>query len=704
MNPVITQAIEFTNVYKKYIDAPISIREAMCHKAQYPALLPGINDGDMFAGRRLEKRIIYVGTFWWYGFPHYTPETPGEGKTGGFCFDFSAIYRIPKTDEEKKALAELGAFWKNECTTAKIQADSEGIIENTGFLTVNNYEKLIKIGLPGLKNEVEAMAESDFRTGLLMVLETIFDVCRFYIKKAEEMGRKDIANNISALIEHAPETLVQGLQLVLIYELLSHEYMYELNRLDVALGDLLAKDIDCGVITEEQAIELIHLFFKMIRENGSPWVCRLMMGGKGRYNEKNADRFIIAALKAEQRHKEVIPQMSLRVYNDMDPNILKLAYETINESYTYPTIYNDEAIISGVAEAFDVSQEEAITNYFPVGCGEFIMAYQSPAILVSGWSIPESVDAGIRACYAEKKDLTFNGLYKSAIAEIKRRAEVFARYHRLVSDKQNADCSFLIASLLTDDCIKNNKPLLGGGVRYNGSCIMAHGFTNAADSLTAIKKVVYIDKKHTLADVLKALNANFVGFENIRKSLLEAPKYGNDNEEADMMVSRLWREIGDITKEAGKSYGLDFHTVSSVNPGGLGHGFQMGATADGRLAGEAFAVGNSPTAGNDKNGLTAMLNSVQRTDPANGGSVTNIKISREFFTKEREKFEALFLTYWKNGGLQANITIINRGDLEAAIKEPQKFTHLLVRLGGWTARYIDLEPKIQQEILRRTIY
>ena len=96
MNVVIKQAIDFTNVYKKYIDAPIPIREAMCFKAQYPALLPGIQEGDVFVGRRLEKRIIYVGTFWWYGFPHYTPKTPGEGKTGGFCFDFSAIYRIPK--------------------------------------------------------------------------------------------------------------------------------------------------------------------------------------------------------------------------------------------------------------------------------------------------------------------------------------------------------------------------------------------------------------------------------------------------------------------------------------------------------------------------------------------------------------------------------------------------------------------------------
>jgi pyruvate-formate lyase len=130
----------------------------------------------------------------------------------------------------------------------------------------------------------------------------------------------------------------------------------------------------------------------------------------------------------------------------------------------------------------------------------------------------------------------------------------------------------------------------------------------------------------------------------------------------------------------------------------------MSATADGRRKGVSYAIGNAPTAGFDKNGLTALMNSIIKTDPVNGGSVTNFKISREFFTGEREKFEALFLTYWVNGGLQANVTIVNKGDLEAAMKEPEKFPHVLVRLGGWTARFIDLERHIQEEILKRTLY
>ena len=104
------------------------------------------------------------------------------------------------------------------------------------------------------------------------------------------------------------------------------------------------------------------------------------------------------------------------------------------------------------------------------------------------------------------------------------------------------------------------------------------------------------------------------------------------------------------------------------------------------------------------NGLTALFNSVAKADAANGGAVTNFKISRELFTNSRPKLEAMFSSYFDRGGQEATVTVVNRNDLEAALKEPEKYAHVLVRLGGWCARFIDLEPKIQQEIIKRTLY
>ena len=705
MNPTITQAVEFTDTYKKYKDAPIAIREAMCFKTQYPALLAEIQDTDMFAGRRTRGRFVYVGTFWWWPTPDYTPENEVGTKQGGYCFDFSALHRLPQNDEEKKALEELSAFWKNECTVANVYANTDRR-DAVGFLFANDLDKLVKKGLPGLISDVTAMPESDFRTGLLIVLETVVDVCRFYQKQAEKKGREDIAKNLSAIIEHAPKTMAQAIQLILLFELLSHETNYEINWIDVALGDFFAKEIDAGSMTEEQAVQMIHSFYKMIFENGGLVVCRLIMGGINRRNAENADRFIMAALKAEQRHKQVIPQVSLRIYNGMNPKVLELAYDTINETYTYPTLYNDDAIIDGIALAFGVSKEEA-RYYYPLACGEMILAHKSPALFCTNWNIAKSVDDGIRAYNADTgSNGSFEELYQSVLVEIKREAMVLAPYHNLIIDKCKAQCAFLMCSLLTEDCIQNGKSLLEGGARYIGGCIMAHGFTNSGDALLAIKKVVYEDKTFSLSEVIKALDADFAGYETLHKALLAVPKYGNDDDEADAMVARLCNDITVITQKAGKECGLDFLNVSSVNPGGYGFGKTTGATADGRHKGVPFAIGNSPTAGNDKNGLTALMNSLIKTDPqsSGGGAITNFKISREFFTSEREKFEALFSAFWEGGGLQANMMIVNKNDLQAAMKEPEKFPHLLVRLGGWTARFIDLERSIQEEMIKRTLY
>jgi len=698
MNPTITQAINFTNTYKQYKDAPTPIREAMCYKTQYPALLQEIRDTDMFAGRGTTKRIAYIGCVWWYAVPEFSPNNYVEGKQGGYCFDFSAQYNLPQNDEEKKILQELSEFWKTECTMAKVYAQAK-MRDGTGFLFANNLDRLVQKGLPGLAADVAAMPESDFRTGLILVLETVADVCRHFQKQAREKGLTDMAANLAAITKHAPKTMAQALQLILVYELLSHEKHYELNRLDVALGDLYVSDIDSGNITKADAVEQILAFYKMIREYGETSVCRLIMGGKHRRNQPNADRFIAAALEATKLHKEVIPQVSVRIYDGFDPSLLSLAYETINITGTFPTLYNDDAIIDGVAGAFDVPVEEA-KMYYPLGCGEFILAHNSPAILCVGWDVPRMVDLGLRAGSAA----TYDDLYQAVLKQVDQEAMKQARYHKLLVDVNGGDCAFLMASLLTDDCIESGKPILGGGARYNGACVMGHGFSNAGDALTAIKSLVYDQKKYTQAEIIAALDADFKGHEALQKDMLAAPKYGNDNEEVDQEVMRLWRDITESARTAGKECGLDFLTISSVNPGGYHIGWAMGATADGRHKRQPYAIGNAPTAGSDKQGLTALMNSVLRTDPVNGGSVTNFKVSRDFFTKERGKFEALFGAYWAGGGLQSNITILNKGDLEAAMKEPEKFPHLLVRLGGWSARFIDLDSYTQNEILRRTLY
>ena len=212
---------------------------------------------------------------------------------------------------------------------------------------------------------------------------------------------------------------------------------------------------------------------------------------------------------------------------------------------------------------------------------------------------------------------------------------------------------------------------------------MGHGFTNAADSLAAIRRFVYQEHRITLQELVKALDADFVGYEDMQKMLLSGPKFGNDIDEVDELLVDVYRQISAAADAAGQREGLGFHTVSSVNPGGYGLGAGCGATADGRNKGKPFAIGHAPAAGRDTSGLTALFNSVAKADPANGGAATNFKISRELFTSSRPKLEAMFASYFADGGQEATLTVVNRNDLEAALKEPQNYGHVLVRLGGW---------------------
>ena len=746
INPLITQAVEFTQAYKKHQNNPSAIREAMCIKTQYPALLKEIKTEDLFAGRRSKETITYIGTIWWSAFP-IEPNGPlVEGKQGGYCFDFSAVKKLASNNNELQILEELTNFWGNEATVVnafklwddelKQYVGNRGHVAatNVGFAIASDLDRLLSKGIQGLMEDinikklevVKTAGDTSFYTGLQIALEVIIDVCHFYEKQSREFAEKSnvvkeqsrlmkIAQTLAGITSHPPKSLREAIQLAWLYTLLAGGKHLEAWGLDIALGDFYAHDIDHGIISEEEGIEMILSLWRLFSENGEDATCRIMIGGKGRRNEANADRFAFAAMEATKRHKRVTPQLALRFYKGQNPELLHKAYDTINESYTYPLLYNDDVVIPGVAKSFGISNEIA-ERYHPLGCGEYMLAGCSPSMLDCSWDIPKSVEAVLHnGCNSDGRKIgpqtgtndtldTFDEFYDAFIKQIKFGANLVAKVYQNICKVLPQGCSFLYASLLTDDCIERGRSLFDGGVLYKGACVMGHGFTNAADSLTAIKKLVYQEKRLTFHQLLLALDADFEGYSSIRKMLLDAPKFGNNNEEADQMQVKMWKDINSAIKEAGEVSGFDFLTVSCVNPGGYWMGFDSGATADGRRKGQPFAIGNSPTAGYDKNGLTALLNSLAKVDPANGGAVSNIKISREFFTEERTKLEILFGTFFAKGGMQANISVVNKDDLEAALKEPEKYPHVLVRLGGWTARFIDLDRNIQEEIVERTLY
>ena len=740
--PAIRQALEITDTYIQHQDRHPALREAECLKVQTPYYLTPLRETDLFAGGGNPDRLLYVGTFWWA----ILPGKAGFGKQGGYCFDFDDT-KFVRTPEDREALDALTKFWAEESTPAKIDhAFSEeeqkflwgpaplGSGRGGGFVIAPNMDLLLQTGLPGLSARIDQRLQnltsaSDpdshaFLTGLQTAIQLLIETCTRYESEALGMMSKtadpdtklrmsNIAEALRNLRQRPPQTLFEAIQLWWIYNIMACGKLIEGWRMDEAFGDFYKADIESKRIDHETAIQLVMGLWRKWDEFGERKVCRGIIGGKGRRNADAADMFALAAMEATRRLRTVIPQLTLRFHAGQNPALLEKAYQVIGEGCTYPMLYNDDVNVPGVMKALNTTEHEA-EDYYPLGCGETLIGGSSPSLLSFAWSVPKSLEAALfhgrdtsdrTIGPASAKDpASYAELHDAFFAQVDFSAKLAAKVHARNNKILGRECAFLLGSLLTEDCLARGKSMLTGGARHIGSCVMSQGMSNAADALVAIKQQVFEEKSLTLDALRFALKDDFKADPGIGRRLKECAKFGNDNQEADSLYRDLWREISRVFDRAGTAAGLDFLTVSSVNPGGYFMGQQCGATADGRKAQMPFAIGNSPTAGNDTHGLTALLNSLSTVDPANGGATTNIKLSKDMFTKNLPKLKSLFSAFWSTGGMQATISVVNQADLLDALDNPAKYPHLLVRVGGWTMRFIDLERDVQQDIIRRTVH
>ena len=265
---------------------------------------------------------------------------------------------------------------------------------------------------------------------------------------------------------------------------------------------------------------------------------------------------------------------------------------------------------------------------------------------------------------------------------------------------------FLFLSILSDDCLERGQGIFGGGIKYLGGTLETYGNTNTADSLVSIKKLVYEDKRFDLSEISKMINSNFEGFESERQSLLKTPKYGNDNEYADQVANEVHEHVCNYTRDQREKTSLHNYLVVIINNNAntvLGRTTM--ASADGRLAFTPMANANAATGGADKNGITALLNSLIKLNPSlHAGAVQNLKLSKNLFQNHKDQLLALLKGYFQSGGTQLMLTVLSKGDLLSARKNPELYPNLLVRVGGYSARFIELESDIQDEIISRTLY
>jgi pyruvate-formate lyase len=529
----------------------------------------------------------------------------------------------------------------------------------------------------------------------------------------------EIADVIKRIAHEKPTCFRDGLQLIFLYNALDGARNY--GRFDDALGDLYATDIEMGKIDEEEAIRLLSSLWKLMADRHYRYDTRLIIGGKGRVNEQNADKLATTVTETTNRVKDIVPQVALRFYQGQNPELYRKALDVIATGNPFPMLYNDDVNIPSVQKAFNLPEEEAI-HAIQYGCGEYVINHRSvgtpSAVINLLQALLVTMNKGIDpksgnymgmpvANYEKYKNFeTFDDLLNAYKEQVEYHIVPLAKHEELEYLYAGKDNPYLYSSMLMDDCIAHGKAIFDGGIRYLDGTLESYGNSNCADSLAAIKLLVYEQKLFTLDQLNLMLKANFVGFEKERKKMLNCPKYGNDNEIADNMLVDIHEHLCNFTKKQNENTKLHSYLIVVINnDANTVIGMQTPASPDGRIAYTFMNPGNNPSSGADKSGITAFLNSIMkpRTD-IHAGAVQNMKFSKELFTNNRQELEILLDTYFKNGGAQAMLTVVSRGDLEDAIKQPEKYQNLIVRVGGFSERFVNLPPETQREILSRTLY
>ncbi|WP_332835101.1 pyruvate formate lyase family protein, partial [Geminisphaera colitermitum] len=457
--------------------------------------------------------------------------------------------------------------------------------------------------------------------------------------------------------------------------------------------------------------QLKNLWRHIAETNDNMFNNRIVVGGRGRPDEASSDRLALLAIEATRAVKLNQPQLTLRFHQHQNPALLDAALASIGEGRTFPLLYNDDANIPAVATAFGIPETEAV-NYIPYGCGEYVIDHAStgsPNGLINLLHLlhetlhPPAPPRTLAELYPD-----FETLWNAWAANVETAVTALARHQKLTHTITAADAPLLLLSHFLDDCAATGKALHNGGIRYEGGTLETYGNINTADALAAIHHHVYQHKTCTLDELVRACDDNFrpPPAARLRRALLAAPKFGNDDDTADAMALRVHNHICSVTRAAATHVGLRTYLAVIINNGAnTTLGLHTPATPDGRLAGAPMANAINPAPGHDRNGLTAFLNSLKKLPAtAHAGAVHNMKFARSLFTEPLfSKTRALLAAWFAAGGTQAMITVVNRNDLEAAMREPENWAHLIVRVGGFSARFIDLSPEIQREVLARTL-
>ena len=645
--------------------------------------------------------------------------------------------------------------------TGKITSLAPNIAINQGTTEGHlcvGYEKLLKFGYKGIIEEAEFYQKQlnkdddkfqeifNYYEAVKIYYNAAIAFSKRYSNLAMDLAKDKkneqrktelevIAEMMQNFTEKPPKTFYEAVQFIWfsqnIANIIYQRSVLALGRLDQILWTFYQKDIKLNKITHNFALELIEELnlkltwnitllptdFTMVANALGQNTQTITISGVDINGNDVTNELSYLFLEAYKNLKIFTTDLSIRIHKNSPKDFIKEAIRVFR-STSGIAFYNDEIIVPGLVKSGYLLEDAQ--NYVIIGCVEPTgqgnsfsatgrMFINLPGVLElvlnNGYSnltkMVDGLQTGDPATFT-----TFYEFYNAFKQQLKFNIERSVKIAQVGDEEAMKYFQHPFISATLEGCMKKGIDYVCGGAKYNYSSITAYGFATLVDSLFNIKKLVYEEQIMSLPKLIEILNSNFKDQEILRQKLVNKyEKWGNDKDEIDSFAVELWdlfcsEVIKYKTLRGGKysagAYSMGIHVME---------GFFTQPTADGRKALEPISNSLSPVNNVEKEGLSAILNSVAKLnyDFATNGVALNIRIHPQNLSSEDniEKFYYLLKGYFDKGGMQVQPNAISTETLKDAQKHPEKYPDLIVKVGGYNATFIDLGTPIQNDIISR---
>lgn len=625
---------------------------------------------------------------------------------------------------------------------------------------IADYKKVLTKGFKGLKQEVIEKLESlditapdygekyNFCSAELILCNAVVDWAHRYseeaknlaLKETDERWKKEL-ENIAEICSRVPENPPTNFREAMQTFWFEHLVLYiEQNGLAVSVGrfdqymyPFYKSSIEKGEITKDESQELLECLWIKFTEvmraydyEGARYYAgfsiseNLVLGGMDSKGNDATNELSYMCLKAEADTKLSQPNLSVRLHDNTPEDFFREAVTVSSSGRSKPEFFNDGVAIPMLVD-LGVPLEEA-RDYSISGCVEAVPPHCNGMTNAAMSNIAKALELALNngVCRLTEKQIGTKTGDPRKFNEVEQiftafREQVASYVREMVSalniiEKTHAKYHPLpYFSLLMDDCLEKALDITAGGARYNYTGPQAVGFGDVANSIAAIKKLVFEEKKVSMDALIDALDNNFEGQEYLRQMLInKAPKWGNDEDYVDDIgrkVAQIYcEEVSKYKNTRGGVYRPGIYSVSANVP----LGSHVAALPDGRKSKEPVADGIAPQHGTDLKGPTALTRSAAKLDHLKiyNGTILNMKFTPKLMETKNGKnaLKNLIKTYFDMGGWHIQFNVVDAETLRKAQQDPQKYKGLIIRVAGYSAFFVELDKGVQDDIIDRTEY